>query len=71
MFSQFFVSDFGTRSEIAVMAPPQTCVRIGPVAHCAATSGPDFAAAAAWNVAMNVATGCVTTLILMFGFFAS
>ena len=71
MFSQFFVSDFGTRSEIAVIAPPQTCVRTGPVAHCAAMSGPDFAAAAAWKVAMNVATGCVTTLILMLGFFAS
>ena len=71
MFSQFFVSDFGTRSEIAVMAPPQTCVRTGPVAHCAAMSGPDFAAAAAWNVAMNVSVACSTTLILTDGFFAS
>src|SRR4051812_38135310 len=56
---------------MAVTAPPQTCVSTGPVAHCAAMSGPFFAAAAAWKVAMNVSVACGTTLIEMFGWAAS
>src|SRR3954453_19876243 len=53
------------------MAPPQTCVSTGPVAHCAPMSGPFLAAAAAWNVAMNVSVAWGTTLIVTFGCAAS
>ena len=71
VFSQCATSSGGTRSEIAVTAPPQTCVSTGPVAHWAPMSGPAFAAAAAWNVAMKVSVACSTTLIEMLGFFAT
>ena len=40
VFSQCATSSGGTRSEIAVTAPPQTCVSTGPVAHWAPMSGP-------------------------------
>src|SRR6188768_1780621 len=71
VFSQCATSSAGTRSEIAVTAPPQTCVSTGPVAHWAPMSGPALAAAAAWNVAMKVSVACSTTLIEMLGFFAT
>ena len=71
VFSQCATSSGGTRSEIAVTAPPQTCVSTGPVAHWAPMSGPALAAAAAWNVAMKVSVACSTTLIEMLGFFAT
>ena len=71
VFSQWLTSSGGTRSEIGVTAPPQTCVSTGPVAHCAPMSGPVLAAAAAWNVAMKVSVACGTTLIVTFGCAAS
>src|SRR3954447_22320665 len=48
---------------MGVIAPPQTCVSTGPVAHWAAMSGPDLDAAAVWKVAMNVSVACSTTLM--------
>ena len=67
MFSQWAISSAGTRSEIGVMAPAQAWVSTGPVAHCAAMSGPDLAAAADWNVAMKVSVACSTTSIVTLG----
>src|SRR3954470_6718203 len=67
VFSQCATSSAGTRSEIGATAPPQTCVSTGPVAHWAPMSGPDLAAAAAWNVAMKVSVACSTTLIEVSG----
>jgi hypothetical protein len=64
---QCLSSDAGTRSEIGVIALFQTCVSTGPVAHCAAMSGPRLAVAAVVNVWMNVSVACGTTLMLTFG----
>ena len=54
---------------MAVTAPPQTCASTGPVAHCAPMSGPGLRRRGGLERRDDVSVDCVTTLIVMFGFF--